>query len=113
MNQYPVSTQALGFGLACGSTRYVAAGRKVHAAQNPALYPLTWVPLDPTACAQLKVGTPAGSFIRTPDGKIYQLVGGQKRPIPSWDRYLQLNAGAGYLDVVPELAALIPTGAAA
>ena len=39
-------------------------------------------PLDSYTCALLKKGRDANAFIRTPDGSVYQLVDGQKRPDP-------------------------------
>ena len=109
---YPTSSQLLGFGVVCGGQDYVAAGGSIHAVSSSqvSLYPFSWVPLDQFTCALLVKGAAAGSFIHTPDGSIYQLVGGKKLPITSWSRYLQLSGGAGYLDVVAQFAAAIPTG---
>lgn len=115
LNAYPAATTLLGFGLTCGTTDYVAAGGAVHRVDPSmkALYPFNYVPLDNYTCQLLKVGAPATSFIRTPDGSIYYLAAGQKRPISSMQRFQELSQGAGYLDVHPLFAGAIPTGPAA
>ena len=115
LQAYPVDAKLLGFGLSCGTTNYVAAGGQVHVVDPSlqALYPFTNVALDPFVCAQLKIGAPAGSFIRTADGSIYQLLGGQKRPISTMARYAQLAGTQAWMNVATEFGAAIPTGAAA
>lgn len=115
LDAYPTSTQLLGFGVSCGAQKYVAAGGSAHAvsAADATLYPFSWVPLDQFSCALLPKGADADAFIRTPDGSIYQLVGGKKKPISSMVRYQQLSAGKPWLDVASEFAAAIPTGSLA
>ena len=115
LNAYPTAPAPLGFGVVCGTTSYVSAGGTIHpltAAQKP-LYPFTYAALDGYACRLLKVGTPATSFIRTPDGKLYQLVAGQKRYIATMARFTQLSKGQGFLNVHALFAAAIPNGPAA
>jgi len=112
---YPKASATLGYGVTCGSTSYVGASgtlRAVDATTKP-LYPVVYTSLDSFTCATLSVGAPATSFIRTPDGSIYQLVGGQKRPISSLDRLVQLGGSVGWVSVTPGFAANIPTGALA
>jgi hypothetical protein len=115
LQAYPVDAKLMGFGLSCGATVYVAAGGQVHVVDPSlqALYPFSNVALDPFVCAQLKIGTPATTFIRTPDGSIYQLVGGKKLPIDSLARFGQLSNGQGWLNVANEFASEIPSGPAA
>lgn len=112
IDAYPVNPQLLGFGLTCGATTYVAAGGSVHAVapELRAAYPFDYVELDPFLCRELRVGSPATQFIRTPGGSIYQLVGGQKLPIASMARFAELSGGQGWLNVVPQFAGAIPTG---
>ncbi|GAA4165649.1 hypothetical protein GCM10022286_29210 [Gryllotalpicola daejeonensis] len=112
LNAYPRASQLLRFGVTCGGQNYVSAGGQIHLVPSAeaALYPFSYVPLDQFTCALLKKGTQAGSFIRTPNGSIYQLSGGKKLPITTMARYTQLNKGAGYLQVAAEFAAEIPTG---
>jgi hypothetical protein len=100
------------FGITCGSQSYVSAGGSVHAIGASLLpaYPIDFVPLDTFTCALLHKGTAATAFIRTPNGSIYYLDAGKKRPIASLARYQQLSAGQAYLNVTPKLANLIPTG---
>ena len=112
LDAYPTSSQLLGYGLQCGTTKYVSADGAVHAVspELEALYPISYVPLDTYTCALLEVGAPAVDFIRTPEGSIYQLAGGQKRPIASMQRFAELNGGRGWLQVDAGLAAQFPTG---
>lgn len=112
INGYPESSRVMTFGFGCGSDRYVAAGGQVHlvAPELWPLYPFDFVPYDAFTCQNLKIGVPAGSFIRTPDGSIYQLVDGQKRPIVSMQRFTELSQGQTWLNVVPKFAGAIPTG---
>lgn len=115
LDAYPTSATLLGFGLTCGSTDYVSAGGSVHKVDPgiKALYPFAFVALDSYTCQLLKVTTPATAFIRTPDGSIFWLDGGTKRPIGSMQRFAELSKGAAYLDVHPLFASTIPTGPAA
>ncbi len=112
MDAYPRSEGLLGFGLSCGDTAYVSAAGSVHRVDPSisALYPFSYMPLDSFTCALLKKGRDANDFIREPNGTVYQLVDGTKRPISSMARLIELNKGAGWLEVVPQFAALIPTG---
>jgi hypothetical protein len=113
---YPLNSKLMTFGFACGTTRYIAGGGQVHEvpAALQALYPLDFVTLDSFSCVQLPKGNPASSFIRTPDGSIYQLVDGQKRPIASMARYAALGGTtAGYTDVETRFGNYYPTGPAA
>jgi hypothetical protein len=112
MDAYPRAEGLLGFGLACGDVRYVSAAGSVHRVDPTiaALYPFSYMPLDSFTCALLTKGRDANAFIRVPNGTVYHLVDGTKRPITSMARLTELNKGAGWLDVVPQFAALIPTG---
>lgn len=116
LDAYPYSGSLLTYGVKCGRTSYISAGGLVH--QIPEgmenLYPFAYVELDTFMCKQLKGGVPAGYFIRTPDGVIYYLAGGEKRPVPSMARYQQLGPDQyGYLNVSYRFADMIPTGPAA
>jgi len=112
---YPLDTNLMTFGFSCGVDKYVAAGGSVHyvAPALEALYPFTYLALDSFSCQQIPKGVDATSFIRTPDGSIFQLVAGQKRPIGTMARYQQLSGGAGFLTVLPRFANTYPTGPAA
>jgi hypothetical protein len=112
---YPLNPQLMTFGFSCGTDFYVAAGHEMHlvAPELRPLYPFAPAALDQFTCGMMTVGAPAGSFIRSTDGALYQLVGGQKRPIASIARFTELSAGQPWMDVVPQFAAAIPTGPAA
>jgi hypothetical protein len=109
---YPLGAKLMTFGLSCGAEKYVAAGGQVHLLDpaQVALYPFDYVPIDRFTCGRLKKGAPASAFIRTPDGGIYQLVDGQKRPIASMSRLSEIIGTQAWLNVVPQFAAAIPTG---
>ena len=112
IDAYPLASTNMSFGLMCDTERFVAAGGAVHSV-DPArvgLYPFAYVPLDSFTCAQMTRGTAASDFIRTPDGSIYQLVAGQKRPISSSARLRELTATDNWLNVLRSFAAQIPTG---
>ncbi|NUU07592.1 S1 family peptidase [Leifsonia sp. C5G2] len=112
---YPAAKSVMGYGITCGGTDYVAAAgtlRSLDATTKP-LYPLVFTPLDSYTCALLRVGAPATKFLRTPDGSIYLLDSGTKRPISSMARFAQLGGSVGYVDVTAGLAATIPSGPAA
>jgi hypothetical protein len=108
---YPLSAQNMTFGLSCGANNYVAAAGSAHLVDPSlaALYPFIYLPMDQFTCGQLKVGAPATAFIRTQDGTIYQLVGGEKRPIASMTRLAELG-GTSWLNVVDRFASQYPTG---
>jgi hypothetical protein len=112
---YPTAKATMGYGITCGSTDYVAAAGTLRAldATTKPLYPLVYTPLDSYTCALLRIGTPATKFLRTPNGSIYLLDSGTKRPISSMARFAQLGGSVGYVDVTAGLAATIPTGPAA
>nr|WP_244962811.1 hypothetical protein [Cryobacterium roopkundense] len=112
INAYPLSNIPLTFGITCGDTRYVSSGGSLHkvAPAAHALYPFTFVALDSFTCNQLIVGSDATDFIRTPNGAIYQLVSGEKRPVTSMERFAQLSGGRSWLQVIPRFADMIPTG---
>ncbi|TAM71958.1 MAG: hypothetical protein EPN48_00490 [Microbacteriaceae bacterium] len=112
LDAYPLTKTLLGFGLTCGTTNYVSAAGSVHAVSSSLLpqFPFTYVALDQYACQLLTIGTPATVFIRTPDGTIFYLDGGQKHAITSMQKYLELSQGRTWMNVVPLFAAAIPSG---
>lgn len=116
IDAYPPEPKVLGFGLGCGGNSYVTAGGSLHLIPKTlvGLYPIEFIALDTFTCRIMKIGSPATRFIRTPDGSIYYLSGGQKLPISSMSRFAQLGGlEAGYLTVAGRMASLIPTGPSA
>lgn len=109
---YPLASQLMSFGILCGSTSYISGGGAVHQVDPSLLplYPFDYVPMDQFTCQQVPKGTPATSFIRTPDGSIYQLVSGKKLPIASMTRFGQLNNGQGWTNVSDMFAQQYATG---
>jgi hypothetical protein len=116
MATYGVASSVLGYVVQCGTTQYLAAGGSLHA-MNATLvgqFRLPSVALSPATCSTVPVGAAAQQFIRVPSGSIYQVVNGQKKPIASMARFLQLDpTGAAFTNVDAGLAALLPTGSAA
>ncbi|NUU04773.1 hypothetical protein [Leifsonia sp. C5G2] len=112
LDGYPLAGTLLGYGVTCGSADYVGASgtlRAVDATTKP-LYPVAFTPLDAYTCARLTVGAPATKFIRTPDGSIYLLEAGTKRPIGSMARFAELGGSIGWTSISAAFAAKIPTG---
>jgi hypothetical protein len=113
LDGYATSPAPLGYAVTCNGVKYVSASGSLHevsAALAP-LYPLATTELDARTCAQTVVGKAATQFIRLANGSIFQLVGGQKRPVTSMDRYTELGGPTvGYLDVSQGLASAIPLG---
>lgn len=109
---YSEAVSNFGFGFMCGSTAYAAAGGSVHAIPPELVssYPANLTPLDAYTCATLKVGEPAGPFIHTPSGQVFQLSDGQKHHITSWSLWLQISNGRSWLSVSQPFADAIPTG---
>jgi hypothetical protein len=99
---YATVDKKLGYGLTCGDSKYVAAGGSIHAiaADRLPLYPIAFQALDSYTCAQLTVGKPAGQFIRTDNGAIFQLVDGQRRRVENMSRYTELGGTSdGFISV--------------
>lgn len=116
VDAYPYSGSLLTYGLKCSNNYYVTAGGSAHlvVAGQENLFPFQFVELDSFMCNRLKVGASATKFIRTPEGSIYYLSGGQKLPVGSMARYLQLGPDSnGYMNVSNRFADMIPTGPAA
>jgi hypothetical protein len=115
IDAYPLAPQSMTFGFSCGADDYMAAGGGLHKINTGLVpsYPLEYVALDQFSCQQATKGIDATSFIRTPEGSIYQIVAGEKRPISTMIRFAQLAGNATYITVAPQFAAIYPTGAAA
>ncbi|MFU8945621.1 hypothetical protein ACLRGF_02710 [Mycetocola zhadangensis] len=115
LDAYPVSETLLTFGVSCGPKKYVSAGGTVHEIPSALLptFPITFVSLDTFSCKNLKIGTVATAFVRTSDGSIYQLVGTERKPIRSMQRYAELSRGAAWLDVSDAFANTYKVGPAA
>ena len=113
---YPTSDKVMEYGIRCNAVDYVAAGGSIHEVtpELAAQFPFPYIELDQYVCRLLNVGKPATQFIRTPEGSIFQMIAGEKRPITSMARYAELDTtGAGYLNVTARFAGMVPTGAAA
>lgn len=115
INAYPLAGTLLTFGITCSGVNYVSAGGSLHEVVKGAegLYPFNFVGLDQFTCGQLTVGAAATDFLRTPDGSIYHLVAGEKRPVSSMERFDALRGAQTWTSVIPMFAGMIPTGPAA
>ncbi|WP_285025892.1 hypothetical protein [Plantibacter sp. ME-Dv--P-122b] len=110
---YATTNAPLSYGVQCGTQRYIASGGSLHAVAeaDAALWPIAFTPLSDITCKLLKKGTAAGKFIRTPDGRISLLEGGQKRSILTFERLAELGGTyGGWLDVPADLGAQVPAG---
>ncbi|WP_431031422.1 hypothetical protein [Plantibacter sp. RU18] len=110
------TAQPLQYGVTCNGVDYVSAAGKLHklAPALKALYPITYVTLSAINCQPRPIGNDAGSFIRTPNGTIYLLEGGAKRPISSMARFTELGGtSTNFLDVTYSFAGLLKDGAVA
>jgi hypothetical protein len=113
LNAYPATADPLQYGITCGSKSYISAQGALHyvAPSMSALYPIGFTTLQSTSCASIPIGIAATQFIRSPDGTIYDLSGGQKHWVRTQVRLVQLGGTTiAQLNVTQALAALIPTG---
>lgn len=118
LSQYQVKPGIASIAVSCGAQQYLGlAGRlyPVPAPMLPVYLQKAYQPLDPLTCAALPQGTQTlNRFLRTPDGTIYYMDNGQKRPIMSFGRYLDLGGtAANTLAVTTDTVAWFPTGAPA
>lgn len=110
---YPDRGNTLDYAVLCGGTTWIAAGGSLHALSNvtQTAYGVTPVLLEQSTCSVLKKGADASPFIRTPDGAIYQLSAGIKRPIATMARYLTLDpTGSAFLNVDQRFASRFAVG---
>ena len=115
LSAYPTAPAILGYGLTCASKNYVAAGGSLHevTAANAGLYPMTFTQLDSFTCQNAAIGSLATHFIRVPNGTIFFLQDGRKKPITSMARLSELGGAEGWLNVSDGFAAALVTGPAA
>lgn len=105
LDAYAVTPESLGFGITCNGVDFIAAGGSVHrlTPELKALYPIRFTTLSSITCALITTGSDATKFIRTPNGTIYLLDGGQKRGISSMARFAELGGVIGSWVDVPYL----------
>jgi len=113
---YSQGLTPVGYSYSCGGSQYIAAGGSLHQL-SPSLvsaFSLAVTTASASTCSQIAFGKPASAFIRLQTGAIFQVSGGQRHPIVSMSRYLQLDpTGTAYLNVDDRFASLLPVGAAA
>lgn len=112
IDAYPSQAKPLSYGIVCGNKNYVAAGGSIHEVSADLLpeYPFHYTPFDLYTCGRLKIGAPATSLIRTPNGTIYYLADGAKHWISSMAQIDAVAPGQAWLNVRAEFANLIPSG---
>lgn len=117
LNAYPLASTQLTYGLKCGSSSYIASNGEAHllSPEMEGLFPspFTFVDLDTFTCRKLKIGAPATPFIKTPDGSLYKLESGIKRPITSMARFVEISNGQQIMNVSRLFADVYSTGPAA
>ena len=104
-----------GIKVTCSAQPYlVVAGKLVRvSAETFTHYPTTAHELDPGTCAALSIsGAPGSRFIRTSTSQYFLIEAGEKRPIASKARYVDLKgSGPSAIPVDAVFAARVPTGA--
>lgn len=110
---YSVTPGTLTRAVTCGGQRYAGLSGQLHPVTESvaAAYGLAFTTLDPATCAALpRSPQPLGRFLRTPDGTIYHVADGTKRPIAAWNAYVTLGGTpANTLSVTHATAALVST----
>lgn len=102
------------------SSPKIKCGTQVYLTVTGTLYPISALDaahyaggalaVSTEACAGLTKSTkPAGLFIRTADQQIYQVIDKNKRAITGSEYWKLKGTGAGYLNVGPYFASLMPT----
>jgi hypothetical protein len=102
--------------LECAGVRYLGLGGKLYrvGVDAAAHYPATAVTtVAPSTCAALPSGGDLSRFLWAKSGTIYYVENGVKRPITSWQTYLNLGGASAQLIAASDWAlSLVPTGPA-
>lgn len=107
---------SVGYVYRCNGIDMLAASGSLHAmsAVVASAFGIAAIPAEATTCSMFPKGGAESQFIRTPNGAIFQIAGGQRHPIASMARYLQLDAtGSNYINVDDGLLGLLPAGSPA
>lgn len=97
LSNYSVTSGVLTRVVTCGSTTYIGIGGVLHAISSASVTGIPTTSLSSTTCARMSAAPdPAVSHvyaIEAGNATIYQISGGEKHPVSSWARLLQLNGG--------------------
>jgi hypothetical protein len=100
--------------LECEGVRYLGLGGKLYriGADAAAHYPVPAVTtVAPSTCAALPSGGDLSRFLWAKNGTIFYVENGVKRPITSWQTYLNLGGGSAPLIAASDWSlSLVPTG---
>ncbi|CCG04988.1 reprolysin-like metallopeptidase [Blastococcus saxobsidens] len=112
---YAVHGSGLSTAVTCEGTRYLGLGGRAYPIDDPAVadaYRLSYAVLDPGACAALPRGARAlNRFLLGAEGTIYWIEDGAKRPIRSWETYVQMGGtSSSAISAGPAALSRIPTG---
>ena len=114
VNGYTSDSLTVRTALTCGTTTYLGLSGTLYAASADmaARYALAPMPVESAVCDRLKVSaTPLDRFLRVPNGTIYLMESGQKRPIGAYSKYVSLGGtSANTINVTTTTAARFPTG---
>jgi GH25 family lysozyme M1 (1,4-beta-N-acetylmuramidase) len=119
LGDYPIANGAMTRVVTCGSNTYFGVNGVLQPLATPGLTGITPTPLSAEACAKLAVSATAPLTqvfaMESSSPTIYLISSGQKKPISSWDRLLQLNGGTQPAYFVTQQGGLgdIPTGPSA
>jgi hypothetical protein len=115
VDAYALAPGTVRTAVTCGSQTYLGLSGTLYraSADMVARYRLDPLVVDPVLCARAKVSaTPLDRFLREPNGTIYLVEDGQKRPIASYGRYVEVGGtSANTIGVTAVTAARFPTGA--
>ena len=114
LNGYAIRTGLLSNAVRCGDANYLGLGGSLTPVPDTvaAEYALTYTQLDASTCAALpRAANPLGRFVRTPNGTIYVMQAGTKRPIGSYTTYVAAGGTAANTTAMSDWAAgRFPTG---
>jgi len=117
LNSYATSNYVLPTRISCNGKNYIGSINGAHevTANMQAEFGLSYVALDPMTCANIKLlSTSASRFLLTPDGTIYYIESGKKRPFTSYNTFLGYGGGNSIvMPVTAYTAAQLPTGSIA
>jgi len=115
VDRYALTSGTVRTAVRCGSQTYLGLSGTLYPASEAmvARYLLDPIVVDQVLCARASVSaTPLDRFLREPNGTIHLVENGQKRPIGSYQRYVDAGGtAANTINVTSATAARFPTGA--
>jgi len=97
LDAYSSTPSVLSTKVSCDSKNYVGTLGRLHEVDNATAphYNFTYQTLDPMTCTSLtKDSEKLGQFIHVPDGTIYIVENGTKRPFSAWSQYVEAGGNS-------------------